>query len=65
MPHRPLITGLALSLLLLGPPGAPAQDFYQEKIIRFIVGQAAVAVTTPTLALSRTISSSIFLAIRQ
>ena len=41
MPHRPLVTGLALSLLLLGPPGAPAQDFYQDKIIRFIVGQAA------------------------
>lgn len=41
MPHRALVTGLALSLVLLGPAGAPAQDSYQGKIIRFIVGQAA------------------------
>lgn len=41
MQKRSVVTGLALSLLLLGPSGAPAQDFYKDKIIRFIVGQAA------------------------
>ena len=32
---------LTLSLLLLGITGASAQDFYKDKMIRFIVGQAA------------------------
>jgi tripartite-type tricarboxylate transporter receptor subunit TctC len=41
MQKRSVVIGLALSLLLLGPSGAPAQDFYRDKIIRFIVGQAA------------------------
>jgi tripartite-type tricarboxylate transporter receptor subunit TctC len=38
---RSLGSGLTLSLLLLGPSGAPAQEFYKDKIIRFVVGQAA------------------------
>jgi tripartite-type tricarboxylate transporter receptor subunit TctC len=36
-----VLPSLALSLLLLGNTGASAQDFYKDKMIRFIVGQAA------------------------
>jgi tripartite-type tricarboxylate transporter receptor subunit TctC len=41
MPRRSFLSSLTLGLLLLGHTGAPAQDFYKDKIIRFIVGQAA------------------------
>ena len=35
------LPSLTLSLLLVGTTGATAQDFYKDKMIRFIVGQAA------------------------
>jgi tripartite-type tricarboxylate transporter receptor subunit TctC len=35
------LLSLILGTLLLGAARAPAQDFYKDKIIRFIVGQAA------------------------
>jgi tripartite-type tricarboxylate transporter receptor subunit TctC len=35
------LLGLTLGLLLLGTNSATAQDFYKDKMIRFIVGQAA------------------------
>jgi tripartite-type tricarboxylate transporter receptor subunit TctC len=41
MSRRLFSFSLTLSLLLLGIRGATAQDFYKDKIIRFIVGQAA------------------------
>src|SRR5262245_57428937 len=41
MLRRSFLPSLTLGLLLLGHTGAPAQDFYKDKIIRFIVGQAA------------------------
>jgi tripartite-type tricarboxylate transporter receptor subunit TctC len=41
MSRRSFSFGLTLSLLLLGIRGATAQDFYKDKMIRFIVGQAA------------------------
>ncbi|HEY6368616.1 MAG TPA: hypothetical protein VI585_27850 [Candidatus Binatia bacterium] len=41
MLRRSFLPSLTLGLLLLGHTSAPAQDFYKDKIIRFIVGQAA------------------------
>jgi tripartite-type tricarboxylate transporter receptor subunit TctC len=41
MLQRSFLPSLILSLLLLGNTGAAAQDFYKDKMIRFIVGQAA------------------------
>jgi tripartite-type tricarboxylate transporter receptor subunit TctC len=41
MLRRTFIPSLTLSLLLLGTTGATPQDFYKDKMIRFIVGQAA------------------------
>jgi tripartite-type tricarboxylate transporter receptor subunit TctC len=40
MRRRWFLPSLTLSLLLLGTTGATAQDFYKDKMIRFIVGQA-------------------------
>jgi tripartite-type tricarboxylate transporter receptor subunit TctC len=41
MRRGPCLIGLTLNLLLIGPNGSSAQDFYKDKMIRFIVGQAA------------------------
>ena len=41
MRKKPLLINVALSLTLLFSAGAEAEDVYQEKTIRFIVGQAA------------------------
>jgi tripartite-type tricarboxylate transporter receptor subunit TctC len=35
------LISLTLNFLLIGPNGSSAQDFYKDKMIRFIVGQAA------------------------